>query len=96
MSEAYRRGCQPGLCGGRPGAAGGIQPSGHQPPPPVRSHSPVSISVECLKPWHLWPEDTASPLCCWKGFQALQGEAAQRSLTFSGMDRVQTRWSSEK
>ena len=48
MSEAFRGGCQPGLHGGRPGAVGGIQPSGYQPPS-VRGRSPVSISVEHLR-----------------------------------------------
>lgn len=56
MSEAYRQGCQPGLHGGRPGAAGGIQPSGHQPPrsprPPPPSEatlpSPFQLNVSSL------------------------------------------------
>ena len=33
MAEGYRRGWQPSLHGGRPGAERGVQPSGYQPPP---------------------------------------------------------------
>ena len=95
MSEAFRGGASPASMGAALGPWGASSPQGTSLPlSEAALLSPFQSSIS--ESWHLLPEDTASPLCYWKGFQALQGEAPQRSFTFSGMDRVQTRWSSEK